>query len=266
MLRSVAGRALFEQRRALVGWSLGTAALVFVTVAYYPSIRDNPQLNSFYRDLPRAVQALSGGVGIDFASASGYLTTKLFAITVPIIFIIYGVLLGAAAIGREEDRGTAELLLAAPVSRRRVVLEKALAALCLLGAVGLALFAALLLGDAVFDLHIRVVNLLAASLASVLIGTCFGALALAISGALGHRAHPAAWAGAVAVAAYLLYSLAPVVASLESWQKLSAFYWFLASDPVANGFDAGHLAVLAGASALFTVAGALLFERRDLAS
>ena len=266
MLR-VAGRALFEQRRALIGWSLGTAALVFVTVAYYPSIRDNPELNSFYKDLPRAVQALSGGVGIDFTSASGYLTTKLFAITVPIIFIIYGILLGAAAIGRgggpwhrRPAPGGPGQPPAGGWPRRRM------AAACLLTVVGIALFVALLLGDAVFDLHIPAGNLLAASTASVLIGTSFGALALAISGALGHRAHPAAWAGSVAVAAYLLYSLAPVVSSLESWQKASAFYWYLASDPVGNGFEVGHLAVLAGASVVLVVAAALLFERRDVAS
>lgn len=51
----------------------------------------------------------------------------------------------------------------------------------------------------------------------------------AISGPLGHRAHPAAWSGSVAVASYLLYSLAPVVPGLQTWQKASAFYWYLAS-------------------------------------
>ncbi len=266
MLGSVLGRGLFEQRRAVVGWSLGIAALSLVTVAYYPSVRDNPQLNSFYESLPPALQALSGGVGIDFASASGYLTSQLFAITVPILFIIYGVLLGAAAVGREEDRGTAELLLTAPVSRRRVVAEKALAATVLLAVVGTALFASLVLGALLVDLDIPTSNMLASSLAAVLIGTTFGALALAISGALGHRAHPAAWSGSIAVAAYLLYSLAPVVPSLQGWQKASAFYWYLASNPVANGFDIGHLAVLAGASTLLTIVAAVLFDRRDVAS
>lgn len=266
MLGSVLGRGLFEQRRALIGWSLGTAALVLITVAYYPSVRDNPQLNSFYKSLPPAVQALSGGVGINFASATGYLTSKLFAITVPIVFIIYGVLLGAAAVGREEDRGTAELLLTAPITRRRVVGEKALAATVLLSAVGIALFASLLLGDLLFDMHIPAAHLLAASLPSILIGTTFGALALAISGALGHRAHPAAWSGSVAVAAYLLYSLAPVVPGLRTWQKASAFYWYLASNPVANGFNLGHLAVLTAASLLLTIVAAVLFDRRDVAS
>lgn len=266
MLGSVLGRAIFEQRRALIGWSLGTAALVLVTVAYFPSVRDNPELNSFYKSLPPAVQALSGGVGINFASATGYLTSKLFAITVPVIFVIYGVLLGAAAIGREEDRGTAELLLTAPISRRRVVAEKAVAAAALLVAVGTALFASLLLGDALFDMHVSASNLLAASVASILVGMAFGALALAISGALGHRAHPAAWSGSFAVAAYLLYSLAPVVSSLHSWQKASPFYWYLASDPVARGFNFGHLAVLAVASVVLTILAAALFDRRDVAS
>ncbi|MBN1528098.1 MAG: ABC transporter permease subunit [Thermoleophilaceae bacterium] len=266
MLRSVAGRALFEQRRAVLAWSLGTAAMVLVTVVYYPSVRDNPELNSFYESLPPAVQALSGGVGLDFASASGYLTGELFAITVPIIFIIYGVLLGAAAIGREEERGTAELLLTAPVTRSRVVAEKAVAAALLLAVVGAALFGSLVIGCALVDLEVSAGNLLASSLASVLLGITFGALALAISGALGHRAHPAAWAGSLAVAAYILYSLAPVVSSLETWQKLSAFYWYLSSDPVSNGFDAGHLAVLAGAGVALTALAALLFERRDVAS
>jgi ABC-2 type transport system permease protein len=266
MLASVLGRGLFEQRRAVIGWSLGTAALVLVTIAYYPSIRDNPQLNSFYESLPDAVQALSGGVGLNFASATGYLTSQLFAITVPIIFIIYGVLLGAAAIGREEDRGTAELLLTAPIGRRRVVAEKAAAAVALLTALGLALFASLLLGEVLVDIHISALNLLAASIASVLIGATFGAFALTISGALGHRAHPAAWAGSLAVVAYLLYSLAPVVSSLDTWQKLSPFYWYLASDPLANGFELGHLAILAAASVVLTIAAALMFDRRDVAS
>ena len=137
------------------------------------------------------MQALSGGVGINFASASGYLTSKLFAITVPIIFIIYGVLLGAAAVGREEDRGTAELLLTAPITRRRVVAEKALAAAALLAPSGSRCSRRCCSATPVRHAHLRG-NLLAASLASILIGTTFGALALAISGALGHRAHPAA--------------------------------------------------------------------------
>ena len=56
---------------------------------------------------------------------------------------------------------------------------------------------------------------------------------------------------------------------MTSWftdSTSTIIYWYLAADPVANGFELGHLAVLAGASVVLVVAAALLFERRDLAS
>ena len=48
--------------------------------------------------------------------------------------------------------------------------------------------------------------------------------------------------------------------------KAPAIYRYLSSDPVANGFELGHLAVLAAASLSLAVVAAVLFERRDVAS
>jgi beta-exotoxin I transport system permease protein len=264
MLRSVAGKTLFEQRRALVWWALGTIAMVFVVVAYYPSVRNDPSLTDFLQNLPPAAQAFSGGVNVDFSSPDGWLTSQLFSNIGPLIFIIYGVVLGAGAIGREEDRGTAELLLTTPISRRRVVLEKALAALVLIVALGAVLLVSLLVGTKAFDMEIGFSGVLAASIQTVLLGTTFCALALAISAWLGPRAHAAAISGSVAFAGFMLYSLAPVVDSLHGWQKLSAFYWYQQSNPIGTGFDSGHLAVLAGVSLALSALAVALFDRRDV--
>lgn len=266
MLASVLGRGLFEQRRAIIGWSLGLAALVVIVFLYYPSVRDDPALTAFYKDLPEVAQALSGVVGVDIGSPSGYLSSQLFANIVPVIFIIYGVILGSAAIGREEDRKTAELLFTAPIGRRRVVAEKSLAGAALLAALGAALFAALVIGRLLVGMEISTIDLLAASVASVLMGTTFGSVALAVSCGLGRRAHPGAGAGALAFAAFLIYSLAPVVTSLQDWQKASPFYWYLHSNPLATGFDLGDLAVLAAMSFIPAVLAAELLDRRDLTS
>lgn len=266
MLRSVLGRGLFEQRRAVIGWGLGLGALVVIVFLYYPAVRDDPTLTSFYENLPDVAQALSGVVGVDIASPSGYLSSQLFANMVPIIFIIYGVILGSAAIGREEDRRTAELLFTAPISRRRVVAEKALAGAVLLAVLGAALFASLLIGRLLVDMEISTVDLLAASVASVLVGTTFGAVALVVSCGLGRRAHPGAGAGALAFASFLIYSLAPVVTSLQDWQKASPFYWYLRSDPLGTGFHVGDLAVLAAMSVVPAVLAAQLLQRRDITS
>jgi ABC-2 type transport system permease protein len=115
-------------------------------------------------------------------------------------------------------------------------------------------------------MEISTASLLAGSVGSVLIGTTFGAVALAVSCGLGRRAHPGAGAGALAFAAFLIYSLAPVVTSLQDWQKASPFYWYLHSNPLATGFDVADLAVLGAMSIVPAVLAAELFDRRDITS
>lgn len=264
MLRSVAGKTLFEQRRAIVWWSLGTVAMVMIVIAYYPSVRDDPGLTEYYESLPEAAQALSGGVNVNFSTPDGWLNGQLFANIGPLIFIIFGILLGSGALGREEDKGTAELLLTLPITRRRVVAEKALASFVLIAALGAVLVATLAIGTELFEMSVGFDGVLAASIQTVLLGTTFGALALLVSAALGPHAHGGAISAATAFAAFLLYSLAPVVKSLQGWDKLSPFYWFQASDPIGTGFDLGHLAVLAAASVVLTAGAIWLFDRRDV--
>lgn len=264
MLNSVGGKTLFEQRRPIVWWSLGTVAMVLIVLAYYPSVRDDPGLTDYFENLPDAAQALSGGVNVNFSSPDGWLNGQLFANVGPLIFIIFGILLGSSALGREEDRGTAELLLTLPVSRRRVVAEKALASFALLSVLGVVLVLALIVGTEAFDMAIGLDGILAASIQTVLLGSTFGALALLVSAALGPHSHGGAIAAATAFAAFLLYSLAPVVKSLDGWDRLSPFYWFQDSNPIGTGFDLGHLLVLLGATVILTAAAIALFDRRDV--
>jgi beta-exotoxin I transport system permease protein len=265
MLANVAGKTLLEQRRAIAWWSLGTLTLVLVVFAYYPTVRDNTALSDFYRNLPPAVRALSGGGSdVDVTSPAGYLSSQLFSNVVPILFIIYAVILGAGALGREEDRGTAELLLVTPISRRGIVVQKALGIAALLAALGAALLVSLLIGKGLVGMKIAFEELLEAAIASSLLATTFAALALAISAGLGRRGHAGAWTGAIAVASFMIYSLAPLAPSLDSWRKASPFYWYLGPHPLSRGIDLGHLVVLAVASLVLTGVSCLLFDRRDV--
>ena len=266
MLRSVAGRGIFEQRRAVIGWALGLAALVVIVFLYYPSIRDDAAITSFYENLPDVAKALSGVIGVDIASPAGYLSSQLFANMVPIIFIIYGVILGSAAIGREEDRKTAELLFSAPVSRRRVVAEKALSGTILLDAARRRPVRRAgggprtgRYGDLLRQASRRV-DRFGPDRDDVRRGRARGQLRAGAPRASG------AGAGGLAFASFLIYSLAPVVASLQDWQKASPFYWYLHSNPLASGFVLGDLGVLAAMSVVPAVIAAELFDRRDISS
>ena len=263
MLRSVFAKTLRDRRRGAIGWSVGLVALVAVIAAYWPSVRDSPELQAFARDLPEALRALVGGG--DYGTAAGYLNAELFSFIVPLLFLIVAIGLGARAVAAEEERGTIDLLMAMPLTRRRMLLEKVAAGVVVLLALGAVLFGATVLGAAVADMGVEVARLAEITLATVLLALPFGALALAIGCATGARGLASGLTATAAVAAYMLNGLAPLVDSLEGYRDLSPFAWY-ASDAVlaGDGLALWRAGLLVGVAAVLLAVALVALERRDL--
>ena len=124
-LRGVLGRALFDQRRS-IGWgAVGIAGFVVLMVAYWPSIhQQGHDLQRVVDSMPAAMKAFTGDLAA-FTSGPGYLQGELFALTLPVLLLVYAIGRGSDAIAGEEERGQLERTLAEPISRVRVVLDKA---------------------------------------------------------------------------------------------------------------------------------------------
>jgi ABC-2 type transport system permease protein len=259
---SVLAHTLRERRRGLLGWSLGVAALAGLMAAYWPSIRDSADLQSFTRNLPEAMRALIGGG--DYSTAVGFLNAELFAFMMPLLFLIVAIGMGARAVLGEEERGTIDLLLSMPITRRRVLIEKALGGLLVLAALGVVLFGALLLGDAIVDMGIPAGRLAAISLAVVLVALPFGALALLLGCATGSHGLALGLTSTAAVAAYMLNALAPLIGSLDRWQDASPFAWYASGDVLAGHLSLAHVALLLGTALVLAAAAVVALDRRDL--
>jgi ABC-2 type transport system permease protein len=68
----------------------------------------------------------------------------------------------------------------------------------------------------------------------------------------------------LAVAAYVLNGLAPVVEPLKPLRRLSLFYHYAAGDPLRHGLEPGHTTVLVAVALVAAVLAPIAFERRDL--
>ncbi|WP_421119656.1 ABC transporter permease subunit [Aquihabitans daechungensis] len=261
-VRSVFGRSFHEQRRALLGWSVGAATTVLLELALYPTVRDS-DMSGLLDSYPETVKKLFGLT--DLSTGTGYVRAELVSLVLPMLLVIPAILWGSDAIAGEEDRRTIDLLLANPVSRRRIVLDKVL---CLLGGVvgvGAAVLAALLLGNALFSVGVAADRMLSAVVMTAALGIVFGLVALAAGAATGRRGFARGVAATLAVGAYLLSSLAPLAGWLEPWQGLSPWYHALGIDPLRTGLPAVHLAVLALLAGAAVAIGAITFDRRDIA-
>jgi beta-exotoxin I transport system permease protein len=267
MLNSVFLKTVRDMRRGLTWWSLGLAGLVAMLVAVYPTVRDNPDLTKLVQQYPQALKSfLSFGGGIDYTSGAGYLGSELFSFMIPLLFLVAAIGTGARAIAGEEEKGTLDLLLANPVSRRRVVLEKLGALVLELLVLGFVLWVGLLIGSHAATMKVSAAHLAAGSAAAVLLGVAFGTIALLIGAASGKRGLAAGLSAALAVAAYVVNSLAPLVSGLEPVQKLTPIYHYAVSDPLRHGLEAQHVAVLAGIAVLAAVFAVAAFDRRDISA
>lgn len=255
-------RALRSERNALIGWSLSTIALIATVLVFWPSIEGNDALTRSFSSLPPSVQS---AVGItDLGTPDGYLQGQLFSTLAPLLFLSFAIGRGSRAIAGEEERGTMDLLLAAPVRRVRVVLEKALAIAAGLLLLAVAQLLTLAIVGPLVNIDISAGRLAAATAGSVGLGLLYGGIALCLSGATGRRGLSLGVAAGLAGAGFLYTSIAPFVTALSDHLGFSPFHWAYGYQPLRTGLDWGDLALLIGGGIVFTALAALLFDRRDV--
>ena len=265
MLRNVLLKTLRDSRRAFGWWGLGLVGLVALIVAVYPTVRDNPTLNELVQEYPEALKAfLAFGGEVDYVSAAGYLGSELFSFMIPLLLLVAAIGAGARGVAGEEEDGTLDLLLASPVSRSRLVLEKAGALAAETAALGLVVWVSLVVGARAASMAVSAAHLLAATVSAVLLAYAFGAIALLVGAATGKRGLAIGVSAAAAVAAYLVYGLAPLVEALDSVQRASPFYYYAAGDPLRRGLEPAHAAALLAVGVAATVAASITFRRRDV--
>lgn len=263
MLRNVFVKSLRDQRRGLVGWSIGVALLVLLEAALWPSIRDMADLQEFLDSYPEVLRELFNLE--EFASGTGFLNAELYSALLPILFLIYSIGRGARAVAGEEESGTLDVLLMTRVSPARLVLLQAAALAAAPAGLGLVLFVAVAGFSAVFGLGVSTGAAASGSLAMVLLGVEFGWLALAVGAVTGRRVVAISVAAAVAVGGYLLYVAGQLVDAVEPWQPLSPFHQAIEGGPLGAGLPIAYSwMLLAGLAAV--LAALPLFERRDIAA
>jgi len=260
-------QVLWRRRLTVLWWSLGVLALDALLAAAYPTVRGNSELDTTFAGLPPAVQASLGlNAANTLTSPIGYLNSQYFANLLPILLLVFAIGLAAWSIGGDEAAGSLELLLANPVSRVRVALERAGALIVLLGvlacvaALGLVLLAPLtgLNKDLGWD------RIVAAVTATGLLALVFASVTYAIGAATGLRPLATAVSATLAVALFAIEGLAEQVHVLRPIRDASPWHWLLSTDPLRNGllWQAWVLPVVV--SVVLIGLSTSVFARRDL--
>jgi ABC-2 type transport system permease protein len=211
---------------------------------------------------PEVLLALFGGG--DMSTPEGWYQLETFGMMAPISVMVVTVAIAAAALAGEEDHRTMGLLLANPVSRSTIVLQNVIAMVLYGFVVGFAIFAGVAIGSLLGGLGMSIDNIAATSLLVTLVGLAFGALALALGAATGRVKVAVYGTVGIALVLYVLNAFLPFNDTFAGYARWSPFYYYLTSDPLFNGMNWVHGAVLTGLTIALVALAVLFFNRRDL--
>ncbi len=221
-------------------------------------------LLSFADQIPKELYAFVGAGGGSMSTPEGFYEVETFGLMAPIAVMVVTVVIGARALAGEEQNRTMGLLLANPIKRSRVLLEKVWAMVVYAIAVGFSTFFGVWLGSLIGGLGLDVGNIAATSFLATLVGLVFGALALALSAATGRVRVAVFGSVGVALVFHLVNSFASLNDTLAGWARVSPFSYYLSTHPLQNGMDWGNGAILAGLTIVLVAVSVVMFQRRDL--
>jgi ABC-2 type transport system permease protein len=262
---TVLRQMLRERRRSSALWSLALAALVVITAATYPTVKDiGSVLDQLMETMPEGMLDLFGAQD-GITSPEGFLNSQLYSNIFPILLLVLGIGVAAWTIAGAEREGTLESLLANPISRSRVALERVIGLTILIAVPTFVATVLLIALRTPFELdEVGVVRFFAVGVGSFLLVLLFATLTYAVGAATGSKAAGIATGAGLATATYVIFGLASFVDFFDNLRWLSPWDWFLNYSPLTDGWTwqaiGAPFIVIVPAIAVGTV----LFTRRDL--
>lgn len=259
MLRSIFGKTLYEKRWMTFWWSLVTFLLLLAIVLLFPLFKDS--LGDF-NNVPESLQALVGDAA-SYSTITGWLSFQVFDQMV-FIGVILGIIIGGSLLAGEESDGTLQSLLALPVKRSSVYLQKFAAIAVILGVITLCLLGGSALGVVLVGESVGAGPLLASGFMAFLMGLVFAVLTYGIGAITGKRGLAGTLIGLFAFASFMISSLAVGISALRYIDYLSPFHYYNKPSPFEAGFQFGDALVLAVVTIVALTIGFVTFVKRDI--
>lgn len=248
--------------RSLVWWTVAVFLLSALVAAFYRSIAGEDAYSEVFGNLPDSLQGLLGGV--DLGTPVGYLSTEMYSFFMPAVLLVFAIGRATSTLAGEEEEHTLDLLLAQPISRSRLYVQKWISVVTGIAILSIAVaIPVILIGDWA-GLDVPQANLWAATAQLFVFTVFFSALALATSAGTGRRSVGVAIAAGVAFGSYLIDGFGKSIDWLEPWRVITPWYWYDVSAALTDRMPWGSFAVLAIASLVAAAGGLVFFGRRNL--
>jgi len=239
---------------------IGVALMNVAMGPMYASLEDT--IAEVMGSMPDVFRAIAGVA--DETTAAGFYTAEVYSMVAPFVVIYVALASATKAFGGEVEDRTMGLLMANPVPRTRLAIDKLAAMVVHVVLVSVLIGLGTWVGVVIGGLDVSSGNVVAITVHMALLAVVFGTLGMIVSIATARRIMALLAVMLVALVAYLWSGFVPLVDSIAGLASLSPWYHYIGSGPLLNGMDWASAALLVIMASLLAVIAIALFKRRDI--
>ncbi len=267
--RSVFAKTLRDSRRAtlLIGGLIGLLTVVVAAgiISQFNTPASRAEIRGVVDAVPPILRGLAGKP-VNVETLGGYLQYK-YGGFFPLLIGLWSILAMSGTLAVESSRGSLDIVAAAPISRRRIALEKVSGHVLMLAIAILLIGGATAIAGAAFPTlpgdEIPVGAAFAYAVWLGLMALIAGAVAFALAPFVG-RGAAAGIAGGLMLAGFLLNGYQEAIPQLAPLASLTWFSWTANHIPLAGRYDWGSAVLVAVVATALIAVGVEAFVRRDL--
>lgn len=263
-------RVLFLQTwrnhwKSFLSWALVMISMNSIELSVYPTMsKSGDSMKSFLDSFPEGFKKMFRME--DYFSGPGFLNTELFSLIIPMVMIGVGLAWGAGATADDEERGTADLLFALPISRSKILWSRLIAMISALALLAVINFMNLMIGAKFVNMALSASHLAAGSFGCFLIGMLFASFGALFGAASGKRGASLGIGAGIAILFYVFYTLTAIVDKFNFIKPINPFQWLIDANQLIDGFDFATDFKFLILSAVAAVAASWIINRRDIHS
>ena len=261
-------RTIKDRKISLFMYCIAGIGFLWMYVLLFPSIqKQGESFLELMKGYPEGLMKIFGIEEFSFLTIESFLAIEQFSFIWPILVIFLLVSTAGTALAGEIEKGTIEIMLASPTSRRHIFGGRYLAGVfALLIFTVCSVFAVIPLAE-IHNVDYLLKSYIAMALMGFLFGLAVFSFAMLLSAISSERSRVYMITGSILIVMYVLNVVSMLKESLSYLQYFSFFHYY---DPHSAlvGSTVSGVAILVFIIVVIvcTVAGAILFSTRDIKS
>jgi len=254
--------------RQILYWGGGLAGLAFFM---FMILQDATIAEQYAALLEQFPPTFLSALGLEdaqmLATAEGFLAFAAFFYGV-VILAVFAVMAGLNIIANDEDTGEMNVVLALPIPRWRIIVEKFLAYGVIIVGIAFVLYLGMLAGSLISPVEVDMGKMLVGSINLIPAGISLMGITVFVTSLFSTKIISTGIAAAFVMGSYVLNVAAEVVQAGtlgDQLGRLSSWRYFNTQQAVFDGIDPTNTALLLGIALLAVLAAMFFFERRDIA-